>query len=417
MKKKLFYFTDSYPYGTGEKTFVEKEIKLFSDHYDVSVVSLAADREVKDVDHVSKLPNNVKLIYCGKRKLPLKFFYTLMFLFSNAGRAEIKRIFKSKKDIFARTMLSAFKYASGKTVLFQLRKAGVFNEASNSIYYTFWFSTALLSCAIEKNETRKQFTLISRIHGYDLYEERCQRSWQSLQVFKANYVDRIIFLTNHALRYFCSKYIDVSWKSEICALGSRRAYMIPEMDKKRDVYRIVSCSHLIPLKRVDLIVAALCLIKDLDIEWFHFGGGNELGRVSKMARDKGIKACFFGQVESKEIYDFYSKYYIDIFLTTSASEGLPVSIQEAMAFKIPIIGTDVGGISEEIDGNGILLSANPSPEEVAQAIKEILLLPNDQTAIFRNRSYELWEQKFNQNENCLRILQLIEKADYSCGGC
>ena len=61
----------------------------------------------------------------------------------------------------------------------------------------------------------------------------------------------------------------------------------------------------------------------------------------------------------------------DSFITTSSTEGLPVSIQEAMAAGIPIIGTNVGGIPEMIDGNGVLLSANPSNKEVAEAILRI----------------------------------------------
>ena len=59
----------------------------------------------------------------------------------------------------------------------------------------------------------------------------------------------------------------------------------------------------------------------------------------------------------------------DIFITTSVSDGTPVSILEAMSSGLPCIATSVGGIPEWItDGeNGILVPPR-SPEKVADAI-------------------------------------------------
>ena len=59
--------------------------------------------------------------------------------------------------------------------------------------------------------------------------------------------------------------------------------------KKREaIYRIVSCSNIIPLKRVNLIVGALGKLNkkrpDLDIEWIHFGDGEEKDVIEKMAK-------------------------------------------------------------------------------------------------------------------------------------
>jgi len=59
----------------------------------------------------------------------------------------------------------------------------------------------------------------------------------------------------------------------------------------------------------------------------------------------------------------------DIFITTSVSDGTPVSVLEAMASGLPCIATSVGGIPEWID-NGItgLLVRPGSSEQVADAI-------------------------------------------------
>ena len=59
----------------------------------------------------------------------------------------------------------------------------------------------------------------------------------------------------------------------------------------------------------------------------------------------------------------------DIYITTSLSDGTPVSLLEAMSSGIPCIATRVGGIPEWIDDekNGLLISPG-SPEEVARAL-------------------------------------------------
>jgi L-malate glycosyltransferase len=59
----------------------------------------------------------------------------------------------------------------------------------------------------------------------------------------------------------------------------------------------------------------------------------------------------------------------DIFITTSISDGTPVSVLEAMASGLPCIATSVGGIPEWVINNTTGLLIDPgSPERVATAI-------------------------------------------------
>lgn len=59
----------------------------------------------------------------------------------------------------------------------------------------------------------------------------------------------------------------------------------------------------------------------------------------------------------------------DIFVLSSAHEGLPVSIMEAMSAGLPIVATMVGGVPEAVtDGTTGLLVPAGSPERLADAI-------------------------------------------------
>ena len=64
---------------------------------------------------------------------------------------------------------------------------------------------------------------------------------------------------------------------------------------------------------------------------------------------------------------------IDIFVLCSLSEGLPLTILEAMAAGKSIVATNVGGIPEVIENgtDGIIIPSD-DPDALADAIKELL---------------------------------------------
>lgn len=66
----------------------------------------------------------------------------------------------------------------------------------------------------------------------------------------------------------------------------------------------------------------------------------------------------------------------DVFVLSSQFEGLPISILEGMAAGLPVVASDVGGVSEEVlDGvTGRLVPAR-DPERLAAALRELLADP------------------------------------------
>lgn len=67
-------------------------------------------------------------------------------------------------------------------------------------------------------------------------------------------------------------------------------------------------------------------------------------------------------------------YGSDLFLMTSAWEGLPIALTEATISGMPCIVTDVGGCSEVIQksNNGIIIPPG-SPQEVSKAVTKMLI--------------------------------------------
>lgn len=415
--KNLFLITDSFPFGVGEKSFIMPEIGPLSKKHNITVLSTAS-KKIHDehLDHAT-FPDGVKVIWLNPRKPVSLLMGTAKALISKEAHDEFRAIFKSPASLplkLKRVIFATYYFASSWSLQKQLDKYGVFSDADNSIFYTFWFNQSSLALSLKRKKI-PNLKLISRIHGYDLYNERAWFGRQPFQKFKDEHFNLIIFACDYAREYFEtafeSKDLITKDNHTVIRLGSYPPSKIPEKHST-DTFTIVSCSNIIPLKRVHLIAEAIAFLGDSSIKWIHFGDGIELEKIKSFALSSGINAEFKGHVSNEKVKRFYEDNYVDAFITTSSTEGgCPVSISEALAFGIPIIGTNVGGIPEQIDGNGVLLSKNPTVIEIANSITALKELDEDKLRIIRNNSINLFYEKFNLDNNISFLLRAMNEVE------
>ena len=97
---------------------------------------------------------------------------------------------------------------------------------------------------------------------------------------------------------------------------------------------------------------------------------------------------------------FYSSNQIDLFINTSSTEGIPVSIMEAQCFGIPVIATDTGGVKEVvIEGTGSLLPVNFSSDDLAKLIEYYSGLTKEESETIGLNAMRNWESNFNATAN------------------
>ena len=129
---------------------------------------------------------------------------------------------------------------------------------------------------------------------------------------------------------------------------------------------------------------------------FLYAGGSTADVVKKykdLVKNEGLSNKIFFVGSRDNILSILKS--CDIFILTSYQEGMPNVIIEAMASKIPIVSTNVDGVSEIVkDGkNGFLVETNDT-ESMIEKINLLLTNPKLCNSIVEN-SYESAKKLFD----------------------
>jgi len=180
---------------------------------------------------------------------------------------------------------------------------------------------------------------------------------------------------------------------------------------EESVFRVVSCSSLIPLKRVHLVIEILQKL-DFHVEWVHFGDGELLDQLQEKCAllPNNVLVKFMGHRSNKDLLTYYKTVPVNLFITVSETEGLPMSLIEACSFGIPIIGTAVGGVPEIVnDQTGILIPKDFIPDKIAKRIEEFKNSEMN-TPGFRVKVKSFWFNNFNAQVNYNKFINQIKSV-------
>lgn len=419
MKTKLVLAANVFPYNSGEAAFIIPELKRLKKEYDITVIS-HADREQTKAGYVQKeVLEGIKILHFPMPIITMadKMKALFSYLLSKDGRQEIVEICRGKSNIRERLYQSLSFYAQALSDQKEIHKSGVVSPGEPVIYYSFWNTYYCYSMVREKRK-HKNVKIVSRFHGFDLYHERIPGGRQVFKHQMEAETEGLIFLGEFARKYYIEKVKADSTpekKLHVCPLGIEAAgrKMPP---RQSQTLQLLSCSDVISLKRVEKIIDGLACVEEGEICWTHIGDGPELEKVKAYAAGKlegkdNICYTFKGHMKHSQVLQYYETQQVDCFITTSSTEGVPVSVMEAMSYGIPVIATAVGGIPEMIAGNGILLAAEPTAQEVGGAVTDILQMTDEYIVWMREQSYVVWEQKYNINIS-IKILSSILRYEF-----
>jgi glycosyltransferase involved in cell wall biosynthesis len=281
------------------------------------------------------------------------------------------------------------------------------------LLYSYWLNIGARAICLLENFTGAR---IARAHRIDLYEEETDQKYIPLIKKVSLTLDAVFFISEHGKDYFERKSGASASEKVIARLGINNPFPFNPEKSSPDVFRIVSCSSLIKVKRVHLIINALSKVKtDRKLFWNHFGDGDLKNELHDLAveklNDKGtIEFRFMGQVPNPELMEFYNSNDVNLFINTSSSEGIPVSIMEAQSFGIPVIATDTGGTKEIVRENtGTLLPCQFNPEDLTSLIEYYVALSNDRRTELKRTIYENWNRYFNASNNYEEFIRKVNR--------
>ena len=236
----------------------------------------------------------------------------------------------------------------------------------HAIFYDYWFENSTLALALLRR-SKLIATAVSRAHNFDVYDEDWDVGAVPFAEFKARGLDRIFPVSQHGERYL-REHLPVSSKTAVARLGVRAQDTRPL--PRSEVPLIVSCAWLHPRKRIHLIPEVLARI-GRPVHWIHFGDGLDRPSVEAAAERLPDRVDWElrGEVDNREVLDFYSRHRVDALLSLSVSEGVPVSIMEAQSFGIPIVAIAVRGVPEIVnEATGVLLDRDADVEQMVAGL-------------------------------------------------
>jgi len=409
----LLLFTGSYPYSVAaENTFLPQELKALSAHFDRITVVPAATEGTCDAIALANVDVDTRYAKFSASPLRRLIYSALSIVDPNFWGEWLRHVL-----LFAHypsAAVRAFRYQ----VKARITRAWVDGRAMRAAHgelpaiYTWWFDGVTLG--LSQSKTAKRSIVITRAHGYDLYEARHKPNYIPFRALGMQKVTAVYPDSETGARYLAGRFPAEAAKVSVERIGIFDPGFL--CSASRDgVLRVVSCSFLLPVKRIDLLVRGLAALGNKQPErsfsWTHIGNGPERQRLSDLARQlmpANVKWQFMDYPGRSELFDFYRHTPVDVFVNTSESEGTPVSIMEAISVGIPVIATGVGG-NPEIVGpdNGILLDPDPEPEMIADAVGMIASNP-DATSRMRSGSRAKWDRLYNADKNYARFADVVK---------
>ena len=165
------------------------------------------------------------------------------------------------------------------------------------------------------------------------------------------------------------------------------------------------------------MISALQEIEDIEFEWYHIGGGPLFEQVTNMASEKlnrkNQKFNFLGQLPLIEVHEYYKHHDLSVFINCSDTEGIPVSIMEAMSYGIPVIARDIGGNSEIVGNDtGLLLDADENPHKLKEAIQFIYSMSDESYFQLRENARKKIEISFNAEKQFTSYFTALKNLNH-----
>ncbi|MFQ5540959.1 MAG: NAD-dependent epimerase/dehydratase family protein [Candidatus Paceibacteria bacterium] len=167
-----------------------------------------------------------------------------------------------------------------------------------------------------------------------------------------------------------------------------------ELGKKEGDVFLVNTSRLVDQKGFDLVIQALQYLPP-HVKFVAVGDGEDENKLRDLVRKLklGGRVIFTGRVD-RSVVTLYRK-ACDIFVAPSRSEGLGNAFVSALASRLPLVTSGVGGIADyAVDNETAWVVPENTPEAIAKRVEEVMTHP-EQAKEMSEKARALVEREYD----------------------
>ncbi len=202
-----------------------------------------------------------------------------------------------------------------------------------------------------------------------------------------------------------------SKKTVVIPNGVDTARFAVKREKRCGGGQVGFVGRIVPIKDVKTFIgAAKIVLERLPDTEFHLVGPEDedpayADACHQLAEDLGVARSlhFVGRANVLEYYSF-----LDVLVLTSVREAQPLVILEAYAAGIPCVSTNVGNVSELLEGDKRFIAASKDAEGIARGILYVLGHPEEMEILTRRNRARV-AATYEKKELLARYGSLYEK--------
>ena len=374
-------------------TFLLQELPWLRAHFERVLVcsgrgiaELSEDRPVKI--------NPAKPAFGGVRAFVSAWFQKQLW-------SEIRNLKAERKQTIA-NLLKLFLFTVRGRKLFYWIQARV-TQDERVTAYAYWMSYDGYAAALCKQKN-PHIRAIARGHAFDIDVRRNPMNPFLMKQFIAEQLD-CIYPINEIAKAQITAYVDVPQR-KLCVAGVGSAGEKAETYHKAPrftdgILHVVSCSAMVEIKQLPLLIDTLAQWKRSKLHWVHIGGGSDEVMVRAYAK-KVLGTCMdvsytlTGTLSPEQVRELYNTTPFDVFINTSQNEGTPVAIMEALHAGVPVVAPAVGGIPELVDErSGCLYPQGGGAKDILGALTALYQKTAEEADRMSRAAQAQW------NERCL----------------
>jgi colanic acid/amylovoran biosynthesis glycosyltransferase len=362
---KTAYITVQTPYGSREQFILPEIIEFVNSGNEVVVLPLRPDKKLfegQEPSTVSKYTLAIPLHSPGVVILGISIFLRRPFrsmgllstIVSNSG--SLKKVFKNLAVL-----------AKGLTLSEVVKRREVEH------IHAHWASTSATAAYIASYMSGIPWSFTC--HRWDIAENNMLkekvRSAKFVRVINDNGYNEVINIAGDEIKDKCIK----------LHVGINISPEAPKLKKHKDKFTIAVPANLVEVKGHIYLIDAIKLLADkgYSVLCNFYGEGTMKetlkNKVNELNLNKDI--IFNDKLAHDELLAKYENGEFDCVIlpsivTATEKEGIPVSLMEAMAYKIPVVSTNTGGIPELLKDEAGILVAEKNPQELANGIIRLI---------------------------------------------